>query len=258
MAFLSATSTVLAAFYVPLAGVLAWKRRDPESRIVFVGYGVGLAVQALFVVTAHDDSPQDATRVADLLPIYGVRVLGSGLLGDSMVKTAWADHGYAVGAFAAVVVGTVVVALALRTRGAHLCLGLTAVAYSVFVYVGAVALRGSDDFLPLPPRVLPGRRPLRRAGALDPAQRSRRAAQRCADVRKSPAGCASQSSSPSSCSWGSWTIGASMGDRAGRPGTSRSPPHRPPAMAPSAKAIVAVPITPPGWYINLSCDRLER
>jgi hypothetical protein len=142
---MSALSSVLALLYLPLAALFAWKRRDAPSRIVLGAFGAGLLVQMAFVVTASDSSPHAATHPADLLPLYSVRVLGSGLLGEQGLARAWNHFGYGVGALGTVVVGAIVAVLIMRTSGTRRCLGALTIAYSVVMYVVPVNLRGSTS-----------------------------------------------------------------------------------------------------------------
>ena len=151
----SALSSVLALFYLPVAALLAWKRRDRESRIVFAAFFAAAAIQGLFVLTARDQSPKGTTHAADLLPIYSVRVLGSGFLGEDWLGRAWDHIGFGVGALAA---GATVIGVGLllwRTPGARRCLGALAIGQSLLTYVLAVALRGSDGFKVLPDNFVP-------------------------------------------------------------------------------------------------------
>jgi hypothetical protein len=136
-------SSVLALLYLPLVGLLAWKRRTFRGRVVLLAYGVGVAIQGIAVLTAHTTESKHTTHAGDLLPIYGVRVLGGGVFGDSLSKTLWLDHGYVVGVVGAVVAVGVLGALAFRARGVHLCLGLICAAYSAGIFLFAVARRGS-------------------------------------------------------------------------------------------------------------------
>jgi len=152
---LSALSSVLALLYLPVTALLAWKRRDRESRLVFAAFFVAAAVQGLFVLTAHDQSPKGTTHAADLLPIYSVRVLGSGFLGEDWLGHAWNHLGYGVGVIAT---GAAVIGVGLllwRTSGTRRCLGAIAIGQSVFTYAIAIALRGSDGFKLIPDNFVP-------------------------------------------------------------------------------------------------------
>ena len=152
---LSALSSVLALLYLPVTALLAWKRRDRESRIVFVAFFVAAAVQGLFVLTANDQSPKGTTHPADLLPIYSVRVLGSGFLGEDWLGRAWNHLGFGVGAIAGAAAVVGVGLLLWRTRGTRRCLGALAIGQSVFTYAIAIALRGSDGFKLIPDDFVP-------------------------------------------------------------------------------------------------------
>ena len=140
---LAALSSVLALLYLPLVALLAWKRRDRRSRTVLACFALGAAIQGVFVVTASDPSPREATNLADLLPIYSERVLGSALLGERDLGRTWNDIGYGVGIVAAVVVAVAIGVLVTHTRGAHRCLGAITVGYSVVLYLVPVAIRGT-------------------------------------------------------------------------------------------------------------------
>jgi hypothetical protein len=146
IALVAVLSSVLALLYLPMAALLAWKRPGFKSRAVLATFAAGAVVQGLFVLTADDPEGKHTTHAGDLVSIYGVRVLGSGLFGDSLVKTAWLDHGELVAIVGALVVIPVVVWLVLQNRGMHRCLGAVTVAYSVAMFVFAVARRGSTGF----------------------------------------------------------------------------------------------------------------
>ena len=139
-------STVLALTYLPFAALLAVKRRDRRSRVVLVTYFAAALVQGLYVVTANDPEAVHHTHVEDLPGIYGARVLGSGVFGDSLVKTLWNDHGYVVAYLALLVVVPLVVFLVAKSAGVHRCLGTISVAYSVGLFFFAVDRRGSTGF----------------------------------------------------------------------------------------------------------------
>jgi hypothetical protein len=100
----------------------------------------------VFTVTTNDPEGRHTTHVGDLTGIYGVRVLGSAVFGDSLVKSLWNDHGYLVAAAALLVVVPLVVFLLLKAAGVHRCLGGISVAYSVGLFMFAVARRGSNGF----------------------------------------------------------------------------------------------------------------
>jgi hypothetical protein len=251
---LSALSSVLALLYLPATGLLAWKRRDRESRIVFAAFLVAAVVQGLFVLTASDQSPKGTTHAADLLPIYSVRVLGSGFLGEDWLGHAWNRLGYGVGVIAA---GAAVIGVGLllwRTSGTRRCLGALAIGQSLFTYAIAIALRGSDGFKLIPENFVPtGARFatlalwLLLSGVailLTGAELPRIVRQvgvilfvawfavlAVHDFR----GVNSRSDGPS------WAAGAAAAQAACR----GAPPGK----------VVEVPISPPGWSIRLSCSR---
>ena len=254
---LSALSSVLALLYLPAAALLAWKRRDRESRIVLASFVIAAAVQGLFVLTAHDQSPKGTTHAADLLPIYSVRVLGSGFLGEDWLGHAWNRLGYGVGVIAA---GAAVVGVGLllwRTSGARRCLGALAIGQSLFTYAIAIALRGSDGFTLIPDNFVPtgarfatlalwlllsGVAILLTGSAMSEVLRrvcigalvAWFAVLAVHDFR----GANSRSDGPS------WAAGAAAAAAACR-GASR-------------RQVVEVPISPPGWTVRLTCGRLER
>jgi hypothetical protein len=68
------------------------------------------------------------------------------VFGDSLVKTLWNDHGYVVVYLAVLVVVPLVAFLIIRATGVHRCLGGLTVAYSVAIFLFAVARRGSNGF----------------------------------------------------------------------------------------------------------------
>lgn len=253
--FLSAVSSVLALLYFPLAALLALKRRDVPSRIVLATFGAGLIIQTLFVVTSSDHSPHATTHAADLLPLYSVRVLGSGLLGERLLDNAWDGLGYGIGVVGGVVIVTIVGLLLARNAGTHLCLGCLTIAYSVGMYICAVGLRGSDAFalaahtyVPTGARFVTLSLWLLLSGIailLSGARASPTTKNVCIAVLVLH-----------------FVVVASLSFR-GVNGRSGGPPWSDSSTAAqvacegkSPETIVSLPISPPGWSIELSCDRV--
>lgn len=139
----STLSSVLSLLYVPLVALLAYKRRDRGARVVLGTYALCAVLQTVFTLTADDPEAKHTTHAGTLLSVYATRVLGSGVFGDSLVKTMWLDHGYLGTFLALALVLALVVFLLVRTAGVHRCLGALAVAYSVGVYIFAIARRGT-------------------------------------------------------------------------------------------------------------------
>jgi hypothetical protein len=253
---LAALSSVLALLYLPVTARLAWKRRDVDSRIVLGSFVAASVVQGLFVVTASDSSPKSTTHAGDLLPIYSVRVLGSGALGEDWLERAWRHLGYGVGALAAVVVVLAVTVLLVRTGGTRRCLGALAIAQSVVMFVVPVALRGSDGFDLLPHHFVPtgarfatlslwllisGIAILLTGARLPAAVRTACIAllvvQFAVVAVHDLQGTNSRSGGPA---WSDAVAAARAACRGRAPG-----------------APVALGISPPGWQVHLTCDRVD-
>jgi hypothetical protein len=145
VASFAALSSALALLYVPFAALLAVKRRDAPSRIVFVAFVACAAVQGVVMLSATDATPTFPSHLRDVPRIYTVRVLGSMLVGEQWVGDVWQGMGRAFPILSVLVIATVVVFLTIRCRDPWRCLGLLTIAYSAVMYVVPVWLRGTEQ-----------------------------------------------------------------------------------------------------------------
>jgi len=141
--FLAASSNILVLLFVPLAGVLAVKRRDRKSRLVIGAYAVGVALQGTVAILASTSSQIGKSKASELPLLYAVRVLASALVGDKWTRSLWLDLGTGVAVCATVAIVGLVVFLTCRTIGTRRWLGLIAVGYSVLFFCYPVYVRGS-------------------------------------------------------------------------------------------------------------------
>jgi len=140
---LAALSTPLAALYLPLAGFLLWKRRDPLTRLVFLVFVIAITVQGLFVVTGAGAGTSGSNLVADLPRLFGVRVLASSLVGETFLVDHWRLIHSWIGIAALTVWLVLLILVVLYARGERLLLGCLAILYSAVMFVVPVWQRGT-------------------------------------------------------------------------------------------------------------------
>lgn len=141
--FLMAASTVLSAMFVPLAVGVAVKRRTRASIIVAAGYAVGLACQ-LAVVAVSPSQERGAGSARDLLDLFGLRVLGSALVGERPLAPAWSTFGEVAALVLAAATITVLVVLFVRADVPSRWIAGVMVVYAVVGFFVPAAFRGSD------------------------------------------------------------------------------------------------------------------
>lgn len=142
VAFVAATATALSALLLPLAIGFAIARRSRASAVVLGSFVVGLALQ--FVVTRSspiEERTESSIRI--LADLYGLRVLGSFLVGERPLDPLWTSIGeVAVVVIVAVVVG--IFAFLLRGAGRrNQVLALVLLAYSAVAFIVPAWGRGT-------------------------------------------------------------------------------------------------------------------
>jgi hypothetical protein len=151
IAFVAAASTVLTAFFWPLAAFLAWRRRDRPSILTFGALSTGLLIQVIAVITTTGATKRPSS-FGDLPDLYANRVLGPALFGEHWTEKLWLRMGTSLGVVAVLIVGVGVTLLFLSTARHARFLGSVAVGYSVVIFCAAVYWRGTD-FIALDPAV---------------------------------------------------------------------------------------------------------
>jgi hypothetical protein len=94
IAFLAATATALAFLFVPLALGYAIARRTRAAWTIAGVYAVGLVMQVL-VIRGSPVSERSANSVRTLVDMFGLRVLGSFLVGERPLDQLWTGAGEA-------------------------------------------------------------------------------------------------------------------------------------------------------------------
>lgn len=144
VAFLAATATALSFLFVPLAIAVALRRRSRAAMTVLSVYVVGLVLQ-LLVVRVSDPGPRAGSSMRILADLFGLRVLGSFLMGERPLDRLWSG----VGELAVVVLYAVVIAgFAYLLRGAgrrNQRLAAVLLACAVGAFVLPALGRGTDD-----------------------------------------------------------------------------------------------------------------
>lgn len=142
MLFLVATATALSFLFVPLAVAVAVVRRTRATYAVVAAFGIGLVAQAAVVLRSSPPGRTD-TSVRLLADLFGLRVLGSFLLGERPLDQLWTDVGEVV-VPALVVVTVVIFALAFRGAGRHnQWFAAVMLGYAVIGFVVPVVGRGT-------------------------------------------------------------------------------------------------------------------
>ena len=90
--FLAIASTPIVGFYLPLALVVLWRRRRFDDLVVTASFLAGLALQGAVVLTVTSPRTGSAS-LASALERYGLRAIGSALVGDRPLGSLWIDFG---------------------------------------------------------------------------------------------------------------------------------------------------------------------
>ena len=140
----TALSTALAGLLLPMAVVLAAVRRRSSDVVVAASLVVGMVVQVVATHFTQPDHTPLQSRASELPAEYGVRVLGSMVIGERWLSSVWSSLGLWLVLIAALVVGVLLYVADVRSvsRTRWLVAG-TAVAISIAVFVVPVWLRGS-------------------------------------------------------------------------------------------------------------------
>jgi hypothetical protein len=139
---IAALSQILVVLYLPLAVLLAVRRRSREMWIVVAGLAGGLALQAVPVLVGEESKRFDADY-PHLAPLYGIRVVGSAVLGENTLDDAWLRFDY----WLLLLVALLAVALGLLAARCQVPVRLAAGAcllYSVAMFVIPVGFRGTQ------------------------------------------------------------------------------------------------------------------
>lgn len=140
----AALSTALAGLLVPMAIAVTATRRKVADVIVTTALAVGMVVQVVATHFTQPDHTPLASRAADLPAEYGVRVLGSLLVGERWLSSVWTTVGLWLVLVAVLAVGALLWLADVRSvsRPRWFVAG-AAVALSVALFVVPVWLRGS-------------------------------------------------------------------------------------------------------------------
>jgi hypothetical protein len=136
----STLSDPLTGLLLPLVAVRAWRRRGSA---VWTGAALVLGLVLQYALAVSRAAPTHSPRSSGDIPIlYGLRVVGSFLIGDSAIKGRWdANGGWFVLVAVLVAVALFGVAVVAAPRTVRLLLGVL-LAYSVAFYVVPVGIRG--------------------------------------------------------------------------------------------------------------------
>ena len=138
---LGTLSTSITVVFLPVAGYVAWTRRDRYTRIVVGAFGFALVVQGIAYLSTADHGPTGSA--AGLPTLYVARVLGSAAVGEHWATQLWNDGGRTRLLPFAALIALVLLFLFVLTRGRALVLGIIAAAYSVIIFVAPLLNRGT-------------------------------------------------------------------------------------------------------------------
>lgn len=142
VAFLTAASTVLAGLLLPLAIGAVVVRRTRASVAVLVTFLIGLAIQ-LVVVRSSPLGPREDNSLRILADFFGIRVLGSFLVGERPLDQIWTAIGEPAAVLAAVVVVVLFAVLLSKAARRERLMVLVLLAYAVILTVVPVLGRGT-------------------------------------------------------------------------------------------------------------------
>jgi len=147
---LSALTDPLAALFMPLAAVAAYRRRTVRGLVVPTVFVIALVLQGLIVLGG--EGPQRFARFdpTSLLEIFALRVTGPILVGDRFLDDAWLSLGriFAYGALVTVV-AVLVYGFARFGRATRMFTALSC-SYAVAFFVVPLAVRGTGEMDPVP------------------------------------------------------------------------------------------------------------
>lgn len=151
---LAALSHVLAVLFVPLALLMAVRRRRLDVYMTAAALIVALVAQAGFMAVAPERHTSTASSVGELYTTVSVNVLGSFLLGERPISDLWVDHGMV--AAVAFTAATAAVFLVLLWRAADPArrVALVLVVYAALVAGAPLWSNGTAGTVPpagLPP-----------------------------------------------------------------------------------------------------------
>jgi len=140
-------SDPLTGLLLPLAVWHARSARGPWARAVPVAFALTLAVQAVLGVLEDPVRPYADSHLMDVPRIYGLRVVGSVLVGDQFLDDFWQPLGAVFSAPATVLVGVACGFGLARLRGGVRWFVATSLALSVANLAVPLMLRGTENFL---------------------------------------------------------------------------------------------------------------
>lgn len=143
-AFLAVTSQAVALLFAPVVALLVWRRRDRPTAIVAGAFAAGTLLQLVVMAGSQATTQMGPNSFGDFPQLFGVRVLGSALLGESGTGDVWDAWGNWWAVLATIAMVGVVALLVHLARPRVRVLGLLSIGYAVLLWVGCVYGRGSS------------------------------------------------------------------------------------------------------------------
>jgi len=141
---LAALSSALAGLLLPLALAVTFVRRRVSDVVVTLSLAFGMVVQVVATHFTQPDHTPLASRASELPAEYGVRVVGTMLVGERWLSSAWTALGPWLVVLAAVVlIGLVWLADVRSVSRSRWYVAAAAAALSVALFLVPVWLRGS-------------------------------------------------------------------------------------------------------------------
>jgi hypothetical protein len=116
VAFLACASSTLALLYLPLAAIVAWRRRSRADLVVTAALGTGGLLQLITLAVVPTPRPIGPRTLSGLPRVYLQRVLESWLVGDGWLRTAVVEHRHTLAIVTILAVILLVVLLAACVR----------------------------------------------------------------------------------------------------------------------------------------------
>lgn len=143
VAFLGATATVLAALFVPLALGYAILRRTRACVTVALTFMFGIVLQAAVVLHAPN-APRSGSSLRVLADMFGLRVLGSFLVGERPLDDLWTSIGEPVAILFTLAVVAIFARLLRGAGRANQRVAIILLVYAVLGFVVPALGRGTD------------------------------------------------------------------------------------------------------------------
>jgi hypothetical protein len=138
----AALSQPLALAFLPLAAAAVWRRRSPDAWIVGGALTAAVAVQGLMMAVAPPRHASTSIGIGNTVWSIAVSVLGSFLIGERSLASAWIHWGHTAAIAFVLVTAAVVLICAWSASARSRVLGSTLVVYAGLLAVAPIVSNG--------------------------------------------------------------------------------------------------------------------